>query len=337
MALFPHRGRGLFDFLVCALCMWAAWHHTPAGALVRKMGAWAFGSRSTARPLLAYYGGATGQTIRTSALPNFTLGDGVLPPEGITSEVTLGYGVFAAVEQLEPAARKAVEARAIAAGVAPALLRQPAGYVALMAAVSASWPSESAAVLSVFAGRAPVAYAQERVLAEQSEITIDRLAAHLPPGLERETVAASQALAFTTAYALRWPVSDRAPITSPFGYRIHPVLGSRRLHAGVDLGVPTGTSVLAVSAGVVRRASEDNVNGRVLVIDHGHGVTTAYCHNQALKVEVGDRVEQGEVVALSGNTGRSTGPHLHYQVEITDQPVDPLRFRARAPALASDG
>jgi murein DD-endopeptidase MepM/ murein hydrolase activator NlpD len=123
-------------------------------------------------------------------------------------------------------------------------------------------------------------------------------------------------------------------VSSPFGERIHPVLGTRKMHTGVDLSVPTGTAVSAVSAAVVRRASEDAVNGRVLVLDHGRGVTTAYCHNSELLVRVGERVERGQLIARSGNTGRSTGPHLHYQLELAARPVDPLKFRTALRAVA---
>jgi len=125
-------------------------------------------------------------------------------------------------------------------------------------------------------------------------------------------------------------------VTSPFGYRLHPVLGTRKLHTGVDLSVRVGTAVQAVADGTVRRASEDAVNGRVLIVDHGRGVTTAYCHNSELLVRPGQRVTRGELIARSGNTGRSTGPHLHYQLELAAQPVDPLRFRARS-SLMVDG
>ncbi|MFP2934140.1 M23 family metallopeptidase, partial [Pyxidicoccus sp. 3LG] len=135
---------------------------------------------------------------------------------------------------------------------------------------------------------------------------------------------------------LAWPVHEGARVTSPFGERIHPVLGTRKMHTGVDLGVPTGTAVVAVAEGVVRRASEDAVNGRVLVLDHGRGVTTAYCHNSELVVAVGQRVERGQLVARSGNTGRSTGPHLHYQLELAARPMDPLKFRSALRSVARD-
>jgi len=86
------------------------------------------------------------------------------------------------------------------------------------------------------------------------------------------------------------------------------------------------------AGGVVRRASEDDLNGRVLIIDHGRGVTTAYCHNSELDVHVGQVLERGQVISHSGNTGRSTGPHLHYQLELGHAPVDPLLFHARSPS-----
>ena len=116
--------------------------------------------------------------------------------------------------------------------------------------------------------------------------------------------------------------------------REHPLLGGRRLHAGVDLGVMKGAPVRAVADGIVRRASTDGVNGRILVVDHGGGVVTSYCHNDELLVGDGDHVRRGQMIARSGNTGRSTGPHLHYQLDLAGEPVDPLRFRAQHPKTA---
>ena len=119
--------------------------------------------------------------------------------------------------------------------------------------------------------------------------------------------------------------------------REHPVLGGQRLHAGVDLGVPVGTEIHAVAPGIVRRASEDSVTGLALAIDHGSGVSTVYFHNDALLVRKGDHVAQGQIVSRSGNSGRSTGPHLHYQLDLPSGPVDPLRFRAAHPQRVERG
>jgi len=136
------------------------------------------------------------------------------------------------------------------------------------------------------------------------------------------------------AYALGWPLPESVRITSLFGVRDHPILGGRRLHAGVDLGASTGTPVHAVAAGVVRRASSDGINGRIVVLDHGRGVVTTYCHNDALLVRNGQHVDKGQTIARSGSTGLTTGAHLHYQIDLAGEPVDPLRFRAQHPKTA---
>lgn len=334
--MFLQRARGLFDFLMAALCLWAAYHHTPAGALARRGAAWAFGGHSTARPLLAYYDGVTGSGVVASSLAP------VVPPERPLSDAeALAQGTYLALKGLEPRARKPVLALAGELGLEPASLldeqQGPATLKKLHAALEESFPDEESRLTAVFAGREPARYARSRVVAMGGAPSLERLAKQLPPGFEDATAAAAQALALSTAFSLAWPVSELAPVTSPFGLRNHPMLGKAQMHTGVDLSVPTGTLVRVVAAGVVRRASEDSVNGRVLIVDHGHGVTTAYCHNSELLVRVGQRVERGDVISHSGNTGRSTGPHLHYQLELAARPVDPLRFHARARAQAGEG
>ncbi len=128
-----------------------------------------------------------------------------------------------------------------------------------------------------------------------------------------------------------WPVSPRWPLTSSFGDRTHPTLGVRRFHSGVDIGVPTGTGVRATMPGTVRCACEDRVSGRHVVLDHGDALASVYCHASTLLVEDGEWVEQGQLVALSGSTGRSTGPHLHYALRIGGTWLDPvLVYRLQA-------
>lgn len=126
---------------------------------------------------------------------------------------------------------------------------------------------------------------------------------------------------------LAWPVQEDHRLTSPYGYRTHPVLGTRKLHNGVDLAVPEGTVIVAAQDATVSVAGEDDVNGKYIVLDHGYGVKTSYCHLSELEVEGGDEVERGSEIALSGNTGRSTGPHLHFVLRIGKQTVDPERFK----------
>lgn len=333
--MFSSRARGLLDFCMAVLCLWAAYHHTPAGALVRRAAAWATGTRSTARPLLAYYDGVSGTSLSVPVVaPQVPLA------RALTDAEALAWGTHLSLKGLEARAREPALALATELGVPPTALLDPAEGPAaarkLHTALEADFPHEEARLAALFAGRVPARYALERVQAEGGAPTLERLARQLPPGFEGSSVGAAQALALATAFGLAWPVHEGAPVSSPFGERIHPVLGTRKMHTGVDLSVPTGTAVTAVSEAVVRRASEDAVNGRVLVLDHGRGVTTAYCHNSELLVRVGEKVARGQLIARSGNTGRSTGPHLHYQLELAARPVDPLKFRTALRTVARD-
>jgi murein DD-endopeptidase MepM/ murein hydrolase activator NlpD len=207
-----------------------------------------------------------------------------------------------------------------------------------LSALSAEVGPDEVALAALFCGAEPARFAQKRARAEGRPPTLEELAAQLPPDFADPVALASQATTLGTAYALSWPVPEHTRVSSPFGVRNHPILGSRRMHTGVDLSVPAGTSVHATGPGVVARASEDAVNGRMIVVDHGRGVTTAYCHNDELLVRTGQPIERGAVIARSGNTGRSTGPHLHYQLGVGGAPVDPARYRrARLPMHAGDG
>lgn len=103
-----------------------------------------------------------------------------------------------------------------------------------------------------------------------------------------------------------------------------PIDGVERLHAGIDLGVSTGTPIRASRAGTVTVASWSDVYGLMVVGDHGDGYQTLYAHGSALGVSAGQQVEQGQVVLLSGSTGWSTAPHLHFEVHYRGAPVDPL-------------
>lgn len=333
--MFPRHARGLLDLLLAALCLWTAAYHTPAGALVRHATAWVVGGHTTARPLLAYYDGVSG-TLPAEALDDAPAPALSGPPaRALTTSEALARGTHLALRGLRPQARQEALALAAELGIPPESLldtaRGPAVARRLHEALEGDFPDEAARLVALFAGRIPARYAWERVRAEGGALELERLAHQLPPGFEESTRAAAQALALSTAFGLSWPVSGAARVTSPFGMRLHPVLGVQRMHTGVDLSVPVGTPVRAVARGRVRRASEDGVNGRVLVLDHGHGVSTAYCHNSELRVRAGQWVERGELIAYSGNTGRSTGPHLHYQLELSSQPVDPLRFLAERP------
>jgi murein DD-endopeptidase MepM/ murein hydrolase activator NlpD len=115
-----------------------------------------------------------------------------------------------------------------------------------------------------------------------------------------------------------WPVNG--VLTSPFGYRWG------RLHAGIDIAVPEGTPIRAAKSGQVTLASYYGGYGNYTCIDHGGGLSTCYGHQSGFAVSQGDSVSQGEVIGYSGNTGSSTGPHLHFEVRVNGTPVDPMGY-----------
>jgi len=120
--------------------------------------------------------------------------------------------------------------------------------------------------------------------------------------------------------------SDLTRFGSPFGYRMHPILGYTRMHYGVDLTAPTGTKVYAPGDGVVIRADWAQGYGNCVRINHGYGYLTVYAHLSEMLVRPGQKVKRGDVIALVGNTGLSTCPHLHYEVRINGQWVNPVNF-----------
>lgn len=121
-----------------------------------------------------------------------------------------------------------------------------------------------------------------------------------------------------------WPTSG--PITSEFGYRIHPIYGRQILHSGIDIGVPTGTVIHAADSGTVVLSGWVSGYGYTVIIDHGNGFSTLYAHNSELLVSEGQSVSQGEAIAHAGSTGNSTGPHLHFEVRINGEPQNPLNY-----------
>ena len=120
------------------------------------------------------------------------------------------------------------------------------------------------------------------------------------------------------------PVQGR--FTSPFGYRIHPIKRVRQLHAGQDIAAPIGTPIKAAKSGVVTTTRWQGGYGMLTIIDHGGGVTTRYAHQSKFLVTTGQQVVQGQIIGHVGNTGGSTGPHLHWEVRVNGQPTNPIPF-----------
>lgn len=114
--------------------------------------------------------------------------------------------------------------------------------------------------------------------------------------------------------------------TSRFGYRTSPFTGKKEFHKGVDIANRAGSAVLATASGVVAHVGEKGAMGNVLVVDHGHGLVTRYAHLHDTLKQPGDTVNRGETIARMGNSGRSTGPHLHYEVLLNGVPVNPDHY-----------
>jgi murein DD-endopeptidase MepM/ murein hydrolase activator NlpD len=121
------------------------------------------------------------------------------------------------------------------------------------------------------------------------------------------------------------PLSS-ASLTSGFGMRTHPVLGGRRGHKGIDLASPTGTPIRATADGVISRADWFSSYGLFVSIEHGGEIQTRYGHMSRLNVAAGQAVKKGDIIGYVGSTGRSTGPHLHYEVRIAGSAVNPVPY-----------
>lgn len=121
-----------------------------------------------------------------------------------------------------------------------------------------------------------------------------------------------------------WPV--RGILTSAFGVRVSPFTDTKVFHQGLDIEVPAGTPVKAAAGGKVVRSGYEALYGNILVVDHGNGYRTVYAHLSELLAGTGDLVRKGDVIGRAGDTGRTTGPHLHYEVHVNGLPVNPTRF-----------
>ena len=153
--------------------------------------------------------------------------------------------------------------------------------------------------------------------------------------LEEAVSLRSRLAAATDKLPLREPVVGNLDVTSGFGARRDPFLGRLALHTGVDLRESYGSPVLATGAGIVTVAGTENGYGTMVEVDHGNGYATRYAHLSNAAVRVGDRVAAGMTIGAVGTTGRSTGPHLHYEVRIAGEPVDPMRYLSLAAAIAA--
>ncbi len=132
-----------------------------------------------------------------------------------------------------------------------------------------------------------------------------------------------------------WPVHF-GYISSPFGFRVHPIRKARMMHEGVDFASARGAPIKAVADGVVIYSGRRNGYGNVIDVQHGNGLVTRYAHNTTNLVDNGQRVRRGQQIATVGATGTATGPHVHFEVRVDDHPVDPMPYLNDPARLTSD-
>ncbi len=133
----------------------------------------------------------------------------------------------------------------------------------------------------------------------------------------------------TSAYSggvMSWPVPGYNRISSPFGYRIHPILKKKKFHSGIDIPAPSGSNVIAGASGIVIHSGSLGGYGKVIMVDHGDGIVTLYAHNSSLIAQNGQSVNKGDTIARIGSTGMSTGPHLHFEVRKNGAYQDPIAW-----------
>ncbi len=142
----------------------------------------------------------------------------------------------------------------------------------------------------------------------------------------QDELLAADSLRLTLPYL---PLRKPLPLldqTSPYGARLDPFIGRMAFHPGIDFREAAGTPVRATADGKIEEAAYNGGYGNMVDIDHSNGVVTRYGHMSSLAVSEGQSVRAGDVIGYVGSTGRSTGPHLHYEVRINDEPIDPIRF-----------
>jgi murein DD-endopeptidase MepM/ murein hydrolase activator NlpD len=200
-------------------------------------------------------------------------------------------------------------------------------YQQLVAAVVDVEPLDAQARAGGMGGRAP--------LVDDHELSSVTRAPDLETLLYQARIQHRGMAALLDTLAARQDVRDRIPsirpcdigwLSSRYGMRNDPFTAKQTFHRGIDFSLPTGTPVRVTADGVVRSVEKQRGLGRLVKVDHGNGIVTVYAHLQESKVTKGQRVARGDVIALSGNSGRSTAPHLHYEVRVGGRSVNPLTY-----------
>lgn len=336
----PRRRRGLFDTVLLACLGYAVYAATPVGAVVET------GIRV-----------ARGQKDHPSWFATFRGRDTAAPPSSVANNAALAdmaqgdipaalqraadtHGVNRDALAAVVAVRGACTADACTADAPDKLAMYAPGNAgrvdvdviarALKAArVALATDNDELAIEALFLGTPAVTLAVEQARRSSLEgpDDVEVHGSFLAPGARRGPLQG--ALAVLLVHRLRtlaWPADSRFRITSPFGERVHPVTGKTTFHNGTDVGVPSGTPLMSAHNGQVKRQSVDSISGNYVIVDHGLGIQTTYCHLTEATVRERERLRRLDVIGNSGATGRVTGPHLHYVLRLSDKAVDPERY-----------
>ena len=173
-------------------------------------------------------------------------------------------------------------------------------------------------------------YQKEQKIAEQSrkEAAAAAAAAAKKKGGSSSSSTTTTTSSGATRYSgtFTWPLPGYTNNSSAYGWRVHPIFGTRKFHKGEDIPAPTGTPIVAAASGTVTTAGWVSGYGNYTVINHGGGVMTAYGHQSAIHVSVGQTVSAGQTIGLVGSTGNSTGPHLHFEVYVNGSTQNPMSY-----------
>ncbi|AUT46074.1 M23 family metallopeptidase [Achromobacter sp. AONIH1] len=186
-------------------------------------------------------------------------------------------------------------------------------------------PEASGVMDELFTDQTPPTAASAEELGRQLDDIQVRLAQQ-SDNLKLLDAALTQRSADQARMPTAMPITDYPYLSSSYGWRRNPVTGRSALHEGLDFSAPPGTPILAASGGVVLESKFHPGYGNMVEIDHGDGLITRYAHASSLLVKQGQLVDRGQQIARVGSTGRSTGPHLHFEVRLAGQPLDPRLF-----------
>jgi murein DD-endopeptidase len=336
------RRRGLFDLALLVCLAYAVYARTPIGAVVETGVRVARGQKDHPSWLQTFRG--RDATTTSSAQTTQALDDlGDFARRGVPARLRAAattHGVDVDTLAALVAVRGRCDESTCTATAPDRLTMYVPGAVGDvdvdvlaqgLKAAKAALATDNASLMveALFLGTPSVALALAQAERSGLEAPAD-VEAHAPflsPGARRGPLQGALAVLLVQRLrTLAWPADVRFRVTSPFGDRLHPVTGKASFHNGTDIGTPTGTPLAAAHDGVVRRQGVDSVSGSYVILDHGLGVETTYCHLSAAQVREKERVRRRQAIAQSGSSGRVTGPHLHYILRIAGKAVDPERY-----------